>query len=294
MTAKRSGAPAALVAVAAVVVGVLTADGRGWAPLTLTVPAVAVAAAVLVVLALRGVEDLAVGLLVVAVGTATWNGLSVSGLQVAHASLAAAGALLLATAVGRRRQIVVPPWVWVLPGAVLLVGAAAAVWPTGEGYLAQRAQVDLAAVVADTLPPFAVANVLAVVGWVAAAAVLPVAVCLAVPSRPRLAGALADAWALGAVVNATVAVTDELGLTRISAALLPLVDVGGRQAGLGAQPNHLAVAVALTVPVVTWRLLTARSGTARAGWVLAGGLLAAGLVASGSRGGAVGPWPAPG
>ncbi|WP_433783354.1 O-antigen ligase family protein [Actinomycetospora sp. CA-101289] len=266
------------------VVGALMADARGWARLEVVVAGVVFLAVALVVVAVRGVEDLGIGLLFVAVTTATWNGLSGAAVPVAQPALAAALLVLVGVAVAQRRRLVVPAWVWVLGGAILLIAVTSTFWPTDPGYLSARTRVPVPAEVAAAIPSFEVANLVNAVRWLISAVALPVAVCLAVTSRPRLAERLATAWVIGSTVNAAVAVTDELGVTAISARLVSIVDIGGRQAGLGAQPNHLALAVALVAPVVTWRVLTS---VVRWPWIVAGVVLAGGLLSSGSRGGLV-------
>lgn len=274
--------------VAAVVAAVLLGETLGGAGLGTLVGVVVLVAAGVVFAALRGLDAVAAVLLVVAVGAATWNGLAVGGLQIAHMALAAAGLVLAVVTLRHRRAIAVPVWACVLPAAIVVVACAAEVWPTAASYVESRVEVPVPAPVAVTLPSWQEANVLGAVSWLAAAAVLPLVMCLALPSRPRLAGRLADVWALGAAVSAAVAITDELGVTRISAGLLPLIDIGGRQAGLSAQPNHLAVAVAVVTPIVTWRVLSSGTVARRASWLGVGIVLAGGLLTSGSRGGLVG------
>ena len=274
-----------MVLAAALVVGVLLADARGVLPVSRSVPVVMALAVVVGVVALRGVEDLGVGLLLLAALTATWNGLSGAGLSVAQPALAAALVVLAVVTVVGRRRIVVPGWVWVLPATIVLVAVAAWFFPPAPGYLALRTTVPIPDSVAAAVPPFALANVVNMVRWLVSAAALPVAACLAIATRPRLAPLLAVTAALGAAVNAAVALSDGLGLTAISARLVPIVDIGGRQAGLGAQPNHLALAAALAVPVVTWRVLVAATGLRRAAWLVVGIVLAAGLATAASRAG---------
>ncbi|WP_285588892.1 O-antigen ligase family protein [Actinomycetospora sp. NBRC 106378] len=284
----EAGVLAAIAVVAALlVVGVLLADGRGLVPLTRSVPVVVATAVVLGVVAVRGIEDLGVGLLLLAALTATWNGLSSIGLSVAQPALAGALVVLAAVAVALRRPVHVPGWVWVLPAVLVLVAVLAWFFPPSPGYLATRVLVPVPDSVAAETPPFALANVVNLVRWLVSAAALPVAACLAIAARPRLAPVLAVTAAVGATVNAAVAVTDELGLTAISARLVPIVDVGGRQAGLSIQPNHLALAIAVAVPVVTWRVLVASTPARRVGWLVVGTVLAAGLATSASRAGLV-------
>ncbi|WP_433803015.1 O-antigen ligase family protein [Actinomycetospora sp. CA-084318] len=276
-----------VVVAAALVVGVLLADARGLVPVSRSVPVVAAMAVVLGVVAVRGVEDLGVGLLLLAALTATWNGLSGVGLSVAQPALAGALVVLAAVAVATGRRIHVPGWVWVLPAVLVLVAVLAWYFPPSPGYLATRTLVPVPDSVATATPPFALANVVNLVRWLVSAAALPVAACLAIAARPRLAPLLAITAALGAAVNAAVAITDELGLTAISARLVPIVDVGGRQAGLSIQPNHVALAVAVAVPVVTWRNLVAPTLARRLAWLVVGTVLAGGLVTSASRAGLI-------
>ena len=285
MTARAVGPVLAAGVLAGVaVVATLLADVRGWAPLEIVVGGVLLAAVALVVVAVRGVEDLGIGLLLVAVTTATWNGLSGAAIPIAQPALAGALVVLGGVAVAQRRRLLVPAWVWVLGGAILLIAVVSTFWPTDPGYLSARTQVPVPAEIAAAIPSFEVANLFNAVRWLIAAVALPMAVCLAVTSRPRLAETLATAWALGSTVNAAVAIADELGVTSISARLIGIADIGGRQAGLGAQPNHLALAVALVAPVVTWRVITS---AVRWPWVIAAVVLAGGLLSSGSRGGLV-------
>ncbi|MFC5061526.1 hypothetical protein [Actinomycetospora atypica] len=274
-----------VVLAAALVVGVLLADASGVLPVTRSVPAVVGLAVVVGVVALRGVEDLGVGLLLLAALTATWNGLSGAGLSIAQPALAAALVVLAVVTVVGRRRIVVPVWVWVLPATIVLVAVAAWFFPPAPGYLAVRTTVPIPDSVAAAVPPYALANVVNMVRWLVSALALPVAACLAIAARPRLAPLLAVTAALGAAVNAAVALSDALGVTAISARLVPIVDIGGRQAGLGAQPNHLALAAALAVPVVTWRVLVAATPLRRAAWLVVGIVLVAGLATAASRAG---------
>ncbi|WP_029430293.1 O-antigen ligase [Blastococcus sp. URHD0036] len=274
--------------VAAVVAGVLLADVPRVAGLSVLVAVVVLLAVGAVAAALRGPDAVGLALLTVAVGAASWNGAGIGGFQVAHLALAAATLVLVTVAVVRKRSLAVPPWAVVLPAAIVLVFAASEVWPTADSYLERRVQVPIPAVIAATLPTWHAANVLGAVGWLISAAALPLAACLAVRVRPAMAGRLADAWVLGAAVSAAVALTDAVGVTRISAALIPVIDIGGRQAGLSAQPNHLAVAIALVAPVVTWRVVTTSTLARGAAWLGVGAVLAGGLLVSGSRGGLVG------
>jgi hypothetical protein len=277
-----------LVAPALLGVGVLAAgvvalgDLTGLSPAVPLTALVLVAAAVLVV-ATRGADALGVGLLVGSVATVPWNAVVVAGLKPGPVMLALALLLLGTRALVLRRRVVVPAWVWVLGGTITLVALVTLVHPPSPGYLAAR-----------YVPPELVAHTEAgwpglvqAIGWLVAAVALPLTVCLAAPLRPGLPGRLASAWALGAAASAAVAVTDDAGVTHVSLGLRGLVDVGGREAGLTVQPTHLAVATALALPVVVWRLTRVRGAWPAAGWAAVGLVMVAGLVVSESRGGLV-------
>ncbi|MCD2187742.1 O-antigen ligase family protein [Actinomycetospora soli] len=275
--------------VALVVAGALVLDATRLLGLQLTVPALAGVVVVGLVVVLRGPGDLGVTLLALAVATATWNGVSL-GLPLGHLFLAAALGVLALLAVGSGARLAAPSWVWPLPTALLLVVACSVLFPIDRGYLTARFGVPIDAATAAAIPSPGIANLLNGVRWIVPALALPLAVCLAVAgrepgARTRLVRTLTAAWVLGAAVNAAVALADETGLTAISARFIA-VDVGGRQAGLTAQPNHLALSVGLAAPVAVWFLLSTR-GRERLLWAGATAVMGGGLFVSGSRGGLV-------
>ncbi|NYD34677.1 O-antigen ligase family protein [Actinomycetospora corticicola] len=275
--------------VALVVAGVLVLDATHLVAAERTLPALALVVVVGLVVVLRGVGDLGVALLAGAVGTATWNGISL-GLPLGHLFLASALVALALPVVGQGRRLAVPAWVWPLPTALLLVVACSVLFPIDRGYLSARFGVPIDAATAAAIPSPGIANLLNGVRWIVPALALPLAVCLAVAGRDadrrgRLLRGLTAAWVLGAAVNAAVALADETGLTSISAMFIA-VDVGGRQAGLTAQPNHLALSVGLAAPVAVWFLLSTH-GRERLLWAGAVAVMGGGLFVSGSRGGLV-------
>ncbi|MDL5159146.1 hypothetical protein [Actinomycetospora termitidis] len=272
---------------ALVVAGLLALDAARLVTLDLAVAGLALAVGLVLFVVLRGPGDLGVTLLALAVGTATWNGISL-GLPLGHLFLAVALVVLALTAVGRGRRLRVPRWVWPLPAALLGVIACSILFPIDRGYLTSRFGVPVDAATAAAIPSPGIANLLNGVRWIVPALALPLAVCLAVADRDavrrtRLVRGLAMAWVLGAVVSAGIAVTDDLGLTAISAHFIS-VDVGGRQAGLTAQPNHLALSAGLAAPVAVWLLLSTRARE-RLLWAAATVTIFGGLFVSGSRGG---------
>ncbi|NMO92971.1 hypothetical protein [Actinomycetospora sp. TBRC 11914] len=280
--------PAAVVAVTAVIcpAAVLLAALGGVGVGTVAVGVVALGA--LVVLGvLRGPEELGVLLLLAAVGTAPWNAVSVAGIKLAPALLLGATALLAVPVLAGRTPLRMRPWVVVLGGSIALVAVLTWFLPPDGAYFASRYVGDGA----FASPPISeVGGISAVQGlqWLVAAVVLPVVVAAACHGRLWLVARLADAWTLGASISAGVAVTDELGLSHLSAAILPYVDVGGRQAGLSVQPNHVAVAAAITVPWAVWRLVRTGPVAPRVAAAVCLGADAGGLVVSASRGALVG------
>lgn len=244
---------------------------------------VALLAIVGLVVALGGADGLVGGLLVIAVLSSPWNAITVVGpLKPTHLALGCAAALVGLLTILERRPIRVPAWIWVLGVTISVSTVVGLVRPSSTSYFAARF-VDGYAVTTTDLDGLALGNVVAGAQWLVAALALPVAVCLASPGRPWLSRRLADAWLVGSVVSAAVALTDEIGLTTISAHLLPFVDIGGRQAGLSVQPNHLAVAIAMAVPVAIWR--AGQGGLPGIGALAALGVMAGGIVVSESRAG---------
>ncbi|GLZ51837.1 hypothetical protein [Actinomycetospora sp. NBRC 106378] len=275
--------------VALLVAGLLVLDATRLVGVTSTVPALALVVGIGLVVVLRGAGDLGVTLLACAVATATWNGVSL-GLPLGHLFLAAALVVLALLAVGGGVRLEVPRWVWPLPAALLLVVVCSVLFPVERGYLSGRFGVPIDAATAAAIPSPGIANLLNGVRWIVPALALPLAVCLAVAgrepnARTRLARTLTAAWVLGAAVNAAVALADETGLTAISAHFIS-VDVGGRQAGLTAQPNHLALSVGLAAPVAVWFVLSTHRRE-RLLWATAAAVMGGGLFVSGSRGGLV-------
>lgn len=112
----------------------------------------------------------------------------------------------------------------------------------------------------------------------------PLVIAIVAASTERVA-LLADAWILGASVNAAVGTLDFLGLTNIGPQLTGRMDlrVNGRATGLTAQPNHLGMVAAMALPVALSRLLSTASRRRRVGYLMAILALSGGILASGSR-----------
>jgi hypothetical protein len=286
MTRPDAGTVVVLAAVALLCPAAVLVTGAGVAVPSVVLGVVA-AGALVVAGVLRGPEELGVALLLAAVGTTPWNAVAVGGVKLAPALLAGATVLLAVPVLAGRVPLRVRPWMLVLGAAIAAVAVLTWFLPPDPDYFAARYVGDGAFV---SPPADQVGGISAVQGleWLVAVVVLPVVVGVACHGRPRLPARLADAWVLGASVSAGVAVTDQLGLTHLSAAILPFVDVGGRQAGLSVQPNHVAVAAAITVPVAVWRLIRGGSWGPRVVAAVCLAAIGGGLVVSASRGAMVG------
>ncbi|MDT7745567.1 MAG: hypothetical protein QOE59_4645 [Actinomycetota bacterium] len=234
----------------------------------------------------RGRPDVGVGLLVLAVATSPWNAVGIGSLKLTHLFLALAVAVLLVRATVARRPVFVPGWVWLLGAAIALTAVLSLVWPPTAAYLAGRfadGVPDVSAGLASPGPD----NVVGGLKWLVVELGLPLGVCLAAATRPARVGTLAVAWVAGTTLSATVAITDQLGVTRIGGILFPAVSFTSRQAGLSVHSNHLALSIVMSLPVVVW-LLARRRGTALVLPALAAVLMTVGVVVSGSRAGYVG------
>ena len=215
----------------------------------------------------------------------SWNAVRLDGFEPGQILLALAVAALGLNALRDRQAIHVPSGM--LAGATLIAAAGlmSSVLPAPAQYVSSRfnpsalgAGLGSAAVGPGNLTQLAKFEV-ALIGVILAVLLL----------RPSISEVrrLASAWAVSALVSAAVAASDASGHTNISASLLGLVDFSGRQAGLTVQPNHLAVSMALVVPILLFWVV---DGGARIKCVgaIALALVAYGSVLAGSRGGAAG------
>ena len=234
----------------------------------------------------RGRPDLGTALLVLAVATSPWNAVGLGPLKLTHLFLAAALAVLLLQATAVRRPVLVPAWVWLLAATITVTAVAALLWPVSASYLASRFS-DGVPDVAGSLAAPGPDNIVAAGKWLVAEIGLPLAVCLAAVTRPGRVRVLAVAFTVGTLLSATVAITDQLGLTQVGGVLFPAISFTGRQAGLSVHANHLALSIVMSLPVVVW-LLARRRGRALLLPTLAAVIMAVGLLVTGSRAGYVG------
>lgn len=184
--------------------------------------------------------------------TASWNAVVLHGFQLADWMLAAAAVVVALDCIPEFDAIRPPPvGMWL--GAILLIlsGVWSAVEAPSAGYLAQRYVI--------VNPYLAYGNGKAPAGSLTQLAkfeialiVLPIVVSCARLTRRDVAF-LVDCWLVGTTINALCAISDQFLHTAFYRSLVGFVDVTGRQAGLTQQPNHLALAIALAIPIAaTW------------------------------------------
>ncbi|MGH3105179.1 MAG: O-antigen ligase family protein [Gaiellaceae bacterium] len=105
--------------------------------------------------------------------------------------------------------------------------------------------------------------------------------------RPGFAGHVLRGIAGGSVVVALLGLV-HLAISPEQAVIPATTGQGARYNGLGANPNSMAMLLALALPVLAWELAQARSRRRRAAVALAVLLLVGSIVASGSRGALLG------
>ena len=188
------------------------------------------------------------------------------GLSAADPFLVAGVLLLVADLVLSPRETpVVPRWLIVAGGAILLTGLVSAVFADRFG---------------QNLLPAARFAVALSVGTAA------IAVAASTPKRRTI---IAGLWVTAAAISALIAVADSVFGTEIGPRLTGLVfNAGARVGGLANHPNQLAAAAVIALPVA---LAYAGAPRIRASerWVAIGlvCVLVAGVLVSGSRAGAI-------
>ena len=215
----------------------------------------------------------------------SWNAVRVGPFEPGDLLLLAAAVVLSFDALRRRRA----PWmpVLMLGGAALIAasGLLTALAPPSPSALDGRTTFPDPYVIYGLHTLASDGNLVALGKFLVALVLLPLVVQLMEPSAGELR-LFAGAWAVSALVSASVAILDASGFTHISASLLGYVTGGGRQAGLSIQPNHLAVALTIATPVIlSW--IRGTSPTLRILSLPALVVLAAGVLLTSSRGGFV-------
>lgn len=177
--------------------------------------------------------------------TTAWNAVSVGGLQPSDVLMLLAVLALILLRIRVPRPLRIPPGMLIGASLIGAAGLLSAIFPPSPLYVADRyAPPDFtsgALVARANLPQLGKFEI--------ALLVIPMAVALFHPSIRELKR-FANAWAISALCSASIAITDALGITNVNRGILGYIDTSGRQAGLSAQENHLAMALVLVAPVV--------------------------------------------
>ncbi len=214
-----------------------------------------------------------------------WNAVRIDGVQPGQGLLAAAVAVLALDALGLRRIGRLPRGMPFGAALIGLAGLLTAIFPPSLAYIAGRFDVSnlgaaygQVAVVGGNLTQLA--------KFEAALLGIVIAVLLVRPSVAEVRQ-LASAWAVSVLVSAIAAASDASGRT-VSARTCSASSISSADSGAQvAQSNHLAVALALAMPVVLFWIVHGKR-IAKIFGVAAFGLVAFGSYLAGSRGGFVG------
>jgi hypothetical protein len=229
----------------------------------------------------------AIGSVLLASFTATWNGIHLGGLQLADIFLLLAFFATMAMVVFGNLRFPIPGWLWVPVAALLACTTALAYRPIPAASFAMRyAYVAKHAGVSDLNAP---GGGLKSAFWIFALLVVPITVIACTTLESRAPKWILACFLAGVAVSSVVAVTDLTSLTHISRSLgLQFTDPGPngaltsqRQTGLSDHPNTLGFVCTIAAPFALYFISESRRR-----WLgcVALVLVFGGVVASGSRG----------
>lgn len=214
------------------------------------------------------------------VATTQWNAIRIgSGLALEDLLMALAFLAVLWQVIVHGRSVAFPPAIVVAACGLAITGLVVALYPP-PALLTANPLIQQAAVL-SLIPIKSRHNLGSLAKFEVAILLMPLMVGVVSTTRSR-ALRVADIWAIGAIISAAVATADMIGITHISRTVLGLPYSSSRQSGLTLQPNHLALACALVLPLVVMWLTRSRSW--RIGGVVGITLLVLGIYASRSRG----------
>lgn len=209
--------------------------------------------------------------------TAPWNAVLIASVRPSDALLVLSLGCFLAVGIDRR-LITLPSWLIQLAAVILALTILHEAFPTSPTYLTGRDVFDgLGRPVPEAFTNLGIAG-----RWLVSLLGIPLMVGFAVGRRRDAARWIAMAYVAGAAVSGFVALADGLGVTAISPIFIA---PGGRQTGLTLQPNHLAAAAALALPICVWLIVQQERRSPIYGASCLTGIII-GLYESGSRGGA--------
>ncbi|TAM89732.1 MAG: O-antigen ligase domain-containing protein [Jatrophihabitans sp.] len=217
--------------------------------------------------------------------TIPWTAVHVTGsISVGEVLLVIAAGVLLIADPGRRLPAL-PPWVWVLTVAVLVVGVTNLYFPASQAYMGHRDQLVDNYLVTHTaaLPD---TNLSVSLHLAVRMVLIPLVFGLAHGYDRRALSRVAISFVSGVAVGSLIAFLDSRHVTSIGPALTGVPVTDNRAAGLTDHPNVIAMTCVLALPLAVWALQAAR-GSARVTAVIGLVALLLGLYASRSRSGAV-------
>ena len=211
--------------------------------------------------------------------TISWNGIRVGGGAFGDGFMLIAFATVVANHVRERRSPALPSWLVLAGVGFLLAAVLVVIFPPSLG-LANRATVQQESllIVPGYLPPRSDLSFLT--KFELSVLLVPLIVAAAATTRRRCRRLL-DLWAIGAFVNAAVAVADYVGLAHLA----PYPIESDRSSGLTIHPNYLALTAVMGIPAAM--MWIGRSRRWSAAGVIAVMTLLGGVYASGSRAGTV-------
>ncbi len=211
--------------------------------------------------------------------TISWNGIRVGGGALGDGFMLIAFATVVANHVRERRSPALPSWLVLAGVGFLLAAVLVVIFPPSLG-LANRATVQQESllIVPGYLPPRSDLSFLT--KFELSVLLVPLIVAAAATTRRRCRRLL-DLWAIGAFVNAAVAVADYVGLAHLA----PYPIESDRSSGLTIHPNYLALTAVMGIPAAM--MWIGRSRRWSAAGVIAVMTLLGGVYASGSRAGTV-------
>lgn len=213
---------------------------------------------------------LTIGCGVLASFTSTWGGVYLAGIQVADILLVLAIGCISVLVLFSGLRFSLPEWIYAPAAALLLCLLVRSVLPVPDRYFSNRFQL------AEYVP----GDVGKALFWMIALIGVPLVITASAQIDRRAVTWVLAAFVSGVAVSCTVAVSDLLGLTHISASL-GYDSISLRQTGLAIHPNTLGVVCALAAPFAVYFLSrSTRPLIPLAGLVL----LFAGAALCGSRG----------
>lgn len=223
------------------------------------------------------------GLLISALISMSWNAVELpGGFAPSDLFMVSAIGVLLVLAVGRSAALNIPIWISIPTLIMIVLALSHSVLPVSEAYLDQRFRTYSFTVRYGLEASVDVRPLVSLIKWLVGFLALPV-MFLLTRAQGLMLRPFVLAWALGIAASCGVAVIDFFNVTNISENLLG-VSFSGREAGLTAQPNHVAVSGVMALPVLLW--WAASPSRFRLLRLMPLCLVLGGIFASGSRGGA--------